>query len=231
MAADEMGAERASEGLRHRWRTVSVRLRPWVRRVVHPVAALAILGVAFAVLGALHLAAGRQMEESSRRVASARQALSRPAPQADQLSLVLRGWEVVLIAARSSRVAPLADAELVRRTLELADASGVALIDAGTRPEFVEDIDGRPYRAVPYLVKTRGSLPGTEAFLHAMESSLVDTLEIRGSVVTADRDGYILTLSAVVYSYLPETDLVVDEEGAEQPAPVAVSSTAGGGRR
>ena len=230
MPAVETPAGPAPKPLRRRSRAVWARLRPWVRRARHPAAALAVLGVACIVLGGLYFAAGRQLQESSQRAASARLALSRPAPQAGQLTLALRGWEVVLAAARSSRVGPLADTELVRRTLDLAGSTGVAVIDAGTRPEFIEEIDGRPYRAVPYLVKARGPLPEIEAFLHAIESGLVDTLEIRGAVVSGDGDEYVLALSSVVYSHLPETNSIDRDEAAQQPVPAAVSATAGGGQ-
>jgi len=199
-----------------------------VRRAWHPVAALAVLGVAYVVLGGFHFTASRHLQESSRRVASARLALSRPAPQVSQMSLALRGWEVVLIAAQSSRVAPLADTELVRRTLDLAGSTGVVLIDAGTRPELVEDIDGGQYRAVPYLVKARGALPEIEAFLHGIESGLIDSLKIEGALVTGDGGEYVLTLSSLVYSHLPEADSIDGAEAVGQPVPVAVSATAGG---
>ena len=230
MAPLEGRAEQVPGPIHDRWRAGWARLRPLGRRAWHPVSILAILGVAYVVLGGLHFTTGRQLEESQQRIAAARLALSRPAPQVDQLTVALRGWEFVLATARSSRVAPLVDTELVQRTLDLAASTGVALIDAGIRAEFVEEIDGRRYRAVPYVVTARGSLPRIETFLHWFESSLVDTLEIRGSIVTGDENEYVLMLSSVVYSYLPETDSVSGDETAEEPAPVAASAATGGGQ-
>ena len=230
MVAVGTPAEHAPESPSHLWRTALARLRPVSRRAWHPLTALAFLGVIYIVLGGLHVTAGRQLQESSERIASARLALSRPAPQVSQMTLALHGWEFVLVAARSSRVAPLADTELVRRTLHLADSAGVTVIDAGTRSEFVEDINGRQYRAVPYLVKAGGSLPEIEAFLDGIESSLIDTLEIEGALVTGDGNEYTLSLSSVVYSHLPETDSIDDDEAAGQSASAGVSVTTGAGR-
>jgi len=229
MAASGTGAGATSEHPRHRWRAISVRLRSLARRAWHPLAALVILGVAYVALGGVYYASGRGLQESSERVASARLALSRPAPQAGQLTLALRGWELVLASARSSRVGAIPDTELVRRTLGLADTAGVTVIDAGTRPEFVEDIDGLPYRAVPYLVKARGSLPEIENFLHLAESGLVDTLEVHGAIVTDDGDEYVLVLSCIVYNHLPETGSAAGDDPSGQTASPAVSATAGGG--
>ena len=229
MAVFGTGAGTTLEQLRHSWRTVSVRLRPLARRAWHPLAALVILGVAYIALGGVYYASGRGLQESSERAASARRALSRPAPQAGQLTLALRGWELVLVASQSSRVGPIADTELVRRTLDLADTAGVTVIDAGTRPEFVEDIDGLPYRAVPYLVRARGSLSEIEDFLHLAETGLVDTLEVRGAIVTGDGDEYVLTLSCIVYNHLPETGSAGGDDPSGQAASPAVSATTGGG--
>ncbi len=229
MAAFGTGAGTTSKHPRHRWRAASVRLRSLARLVWHPLAALVILGAAYIALGGVYYASGRGLQESSERAASARLALSRPAPQAGQLTLALRGWELVLASARSSRVGAIPDTELVRRTLDLADTAGVTVIDAGTRPEFVEDIDGRPYRAVPYLVKARGSLPEIENFLHLAESGLVDTLEVRGAFVTDDGDEYVLVLSCIVYNHLPETGSAGGGDPSGQAASPAVSATTGGG--
>ena len=230
MAGSGTGAGTTSEHPRHRWRVVSVRLRYLARRAWHPLAALVILGAAYIALGGVHYASGRGLQESLERVASARLALSRPAPQAGQLTLAHRGWKLVLVTARSSRAGPISDTELVRRTLDLADAAGVTVIDAGTRPEFAQDIDGRSYRAVPYLVKARGSLPEIEAFLHLAESGLVDTLEIRGATVTDDGGEYVLALSCIVYNHLPETGSASSDGPPGQAASPAVSTTTGGGQ-
>ena len=214
--------------LEQRCRAAWKSLRPYARRLWHPASAIVVCTIAYAALGWLYYDTGNRLQESTDRVVTARRALSRSAPQADLLDQSLRSWQLALRVAELDRASPLPDTDLVRRTLLLADRAGVVVMDAGTRPPVTEEIDGRVYRADPYLLKARGSLTAVETFLGELEMNLVDTLEIRGSIVSADCDGYVLALSAMVYSQPPETG-GGDSDTAGDDALDAPSVTATGG--
>jgi hypothetical protein len=171
---------------------------------------------------------GRQVQDTVARASSARLALSRPAPQTGQLALALQGWQLMLLTAEAGAVEPMADTDLVQRTLDLAEQSGMIVIEAGTRTEMAEEIGGRSYRAVPYIVKARGSLSAAERLLYGLERHLSDTIEISDAIVTNDGDEYLLSVSSVVYSHLTTPGSQTDEAATEEPsaAPVSIGAEA-----
>ncbi len=195
-------------------------LRAAFRKVGTPLGAIGLLALMYGAVGLLYLDTTRRAEAVEQRIASSVSALSRPAPDIDRSTIALTGWQAAVEGAVSRRVDEIADADLLERLLETAAGTGVRVFSAGIKPGVVTMIDDTEYLGTPVSLKVDGPLEAIEAFLLAVESRAIDTLEVRTALVSESAGIYVLNISAVVYSQIESDEPPTDEPDSGTPGPV-----------
>ncbi len=165
-----------------------------------PLVVLGVFALAYAGLGYQYFQTAQRGANLDGQIEARQATIRLPESSSVDVTSELAAWGAAREEAENSRVTALPDSEILARTLEAAEESGVAVHVQGSLPSSPVQINEITYLATPLNLRAQGEADALQLFLARIEKGTFETIELQDAMIGRQTEGYVLTIKAVVYS-------------------------------